>query len=304
MPFSRPIARTAATATRSTSASASPKSVEGYRCASATPKPAPSGRMRSDAVRSRTSPSRATRSVLTSRPSWYRSTIASSVGDAAIVSTSCAASSSAERTRKIPRCPAESAGFSTAGKPTARAAALTSGKCRTPANCGCGTPRSANTRRMAILFVARCAVSEPMPGRPSRSATAATTGTARSAATVITPSTECARPTAATASTSVKSTVSPVSASVSPGASALPSTATTRTPSSCTRPIARRWCRPAPTKRTVLVPRTAGRLYLRVLRRGASPWRTSRTARRSFPPTVSGCSSARSTAPAPGPPSP
>jgi hypothetical protein len=36
----------------------------------------------------------------------------------------------------------------------------------------------------------------------------------------------------------------------------LPSTATTRTPSSWTRAIARRWCRPAPTKRTVF-PRNA-----------------------------------------------
>ena len=39
------------------------------------------------------------------------------------------------------------------------------------------------------LCVSRCAVSVPMPGRPSASATAATTGTARSAETVSTPST-------------------------------------------------------------------------------------------------------------------
>src|SRR5207249_6217987 len=44
---------------------------------------------------------------------------------------------------------------------------------------------------------------------------------------------------------------SATSASASPGASGLRSTATTRSPSSFARRIAPRWCRPAPTKRTV-----------------------------------------------------
>ncbi len=60
------------------------------------------------------------------------------------------------------------------------------------ANGGCGTPASANTRRISSLCVIRCAVSRPIPGSSSASATAATTGTARSAATVSTPSTSCA----------------------------------------------------------------------------------------------------------------
>src|SRR5439155_27280515 len=45
------------------------------------------------------------------------------------------------------------------------------------------------------------------------------------------------------------------SASVKPGASALRSIAATRSPSSLARRIARRWCRPAPTKRTVFIRR-------------------------------------------------
>src|SRR5881227_4097910 len=49
----------------------------------------------------------------------------------------------------------------------------------------------------------------------------------------------------------MKSTTSARSASPSPKASAFRSTATTRSPSSRARRIARRWCRPAPTKSTV-----------------------------------------------------
>ena len=59
---------------------------------------------------------------------------------------------------------------------------------RTAAKRGCGTPASASRRRIAILWVIKCAVSVPIPGRPRASATAATTGTARSADTVSTPS--------------------------------------------------------------------------------------------------------------------
>ena len=57
---------------------------------------------------------------------------------------------------------------------------------------------------------------------------------------------------------SVKSTASATSASWSPGASGLRSTATTRTPSGACA-IARRWWRPAPTKRTVFTPGDADR---------------------------------------------
>ena len=96
--------------------------------------------------------------------------------------------SSSDSTRKTPRWPPESAGFSTAGKPTSSAARRRSEIDRTAANRGCGTPASASRRRIAILCVIRCAVSVPIPGRPRASATAATTGTARSALTVSTPS--------------------------------------------------------------------------------------------------------------------
>src|SRR5687767_12826823 len=151
----------------------------------------------------------------------------------------------------MPRCPPESAGFSTAGTPTASSAARALSRSRAAAKRGCGTPASASVRRIAILCVIRCAVSVPIPGRPSASATAATTGTARSADTVRTPSTEWRRATSVTASTFVKSTASATSATPRPSASGLRSTATTRKPSSRARRIARRWCRPAPTKRTV-----------------------------------------------------
>ena len=93
----------------------------------------------------------------------------------------------------MPRWPPESAGFSTAGTPTVSSAARALSRSRAPAKRGCGTPASASVRRIAILCVIRCAVSVPIPGRPSASATAATTGTARSAETVSTPSTSWRR---------------------------------------------------------------------------------------------------------------
>ena len=67
-----------------------------------------------------------------------------------------------------------------------------------------------------------------------------------------------AAPTSVTASTSVKSTASATSASCSPSASGFRSTATTRSPSSLARRIARRWWRPAPTKRTLAHSGAAG----------------------------------------------
>ena len=156
--------------------------------------------------------------------------------------------------RKTPRWPPESAGFSTAGKPTVLSARLPSPSERTAANGGCGTPSSAKARRITILFRIRCATAVPIVGSPSRSVTAATTGTARSAETVSAPSTAWRRATSVTASTSVKSTASPTSATCSPSASGLRSTATTRRPCSRACRIARRWWRPAPTKRTVFTP--------------------------------------------------
>ena len=105
---------------------------------------------------------------------------------------------------------------------------------------------------MATLCVIRCAVSVPIPGRPRASATAATTGTARSALTVKTPSNFRRAVAFRTAPTSAKSTTLAMSASLSPGASGLRSTAATRSPISFAWRIARRWWRPAPMKRTVL----------------------------------------------------
>ncbi len=153
--------------------------------------------------------------------------------------------------RNKPRWPPESTGFSTAGSPTVSIAARPSARLLTAANGGCGMPSSASVRRIAILCVIRCATSVPIVGSPRRSVTAATTGTARSAETVSAPSTAFRRATSSTASTSAKSTTSGVSATRSPGASGLRSTATTRSPRSLARRIARRWWRPAPTKRTL-----------------------------------------------------
>ena len=96
--------------------------------------------------------------------------------------------SSSDSTRKTPRWPPESAGLSTAGKPTSSAARRRSESERTAAKRGCGTPASASRARIATLCVIRCAVCVPIPGSPRASATAATIGTARSALTVRTPS--------------------------------------------------------------------------------------------------------------------
>ena len=184
------------------------------------------------------------------------SRIASPVGDSASAACRCRSRSSNDSSRKSPRWPPESAGFSTAGKPTVSAAGAASRRTRTAANRGCGTPPSASRRRIATLCVIRCAVSVPIPGSPSASATAATTGTARSAETVSTPSTPCRARNLDHAPRRRRSRRPRASsASASPAASALRSTATTRSPSCLARRIARRWWRPAPTKRTVFTPR-------------------------------------------------
>ena len=211
----------------------------------------PGGRIRSESVSRIPSPSRATTIPFISVPCTYSSRIASPVGDATSASCRWRSTSSSESTRNTPRCPPLSAGFSTAGKPTSSPARRVSDSVRTAAKRGCGTPASASRRRIATLCVIRCAVSMPIPGRPRASATAATTGTARSAETVSTPS-SCRRAVAfSTAATSEKSTTFAMSASARPGASGFRSTAATRSPSSFARRIARRWWRPAPTKRTV-----------------------------------------------------
>ena len=115
-----------------------------------------------------------------------------------------------------------------------------------------GTPASASVRRIATLCVIRCAVWVPIPGRPSASATAATTGTARSAETVRTPSTAWRRPASIAAATSAKSTTSATSASCRPGALCVAVDRRRRAgPARGAWAIARRWWRPAPTKRTV-----------------------------------------------------
>src|SRR3954447_24368008 len=193
-------------------------------------------------------------------PGTNSSRIASSVGDAISASCRWRSMSSSESTRKTPRWPPESAGFSTAGNPTSSAARRRSDVVRTAANRGCGTPASARRRRIATLCVIRCAVSPPIPGSPGASATGATSGTARSALTVRTPSSFRRAVALRTASTFEKSTTFAMSASCRPGASGLRSTAATRRPICFAWRLARRWWRPAPTKRTVL---TGKRILLR-----------------------------------------
>ena len=197
------------------------------------------------------SPSREITIAFSSVPWTYSSRIASPVGDATSASCRWRSTSSSDSTRNNPRCPPLSTGFSTAGKPTSSTARRVSDSVRTAANRGCGTPASARRRRIAVLCVIRCAVSAPIPCRPRASATAATTGTARSSATVSTPSIRSLAVAFSTAPTSATSTTFAMSASASPGASGFRSTAATRRPSSFARRIARRWWRPAPTKRTV-----------------------------------------------------
>ena len=150
-------------------------------------------------------------------PSTNPSRIASRPGDSASAEWRCDSRSPAVSIRKRPRCPPESTGLRTAGRPTVSSAARPSARLRTAANGGCGMPSSASVRRIAILWVMRWATSVPIVGSPSRSVTAATTGTARSAETVSAPSTSWRRATSSTASTSAKSTTSGTSASCEPG---------------------------------------------------------------------------------------
>ena len=115
-----------------------------------------------------------------------------------------------------------------------------------------------------------------------------------------------AAPTSVTASTSVKSTASPTSASWSPSASGLRSTATTRSPSSFARRIARRWWRPAPTKRTVWHrlrrPGAAEAGPGRGTRRGSSGRSRSRPDARSVVQTAPAVEACRSRVAVSGPP--
>ena len=176
----------------------------------------PGGRSRSESVTSRDSPPRVTTIPFISVPSTNPSRIASRAGDSASAAWRCDSRSPGVSTRKTPRCPPESTGFKTAGRPTVSIAARPSARLRTAANGGWGMPSSARIRRIAILWVIRWATSLPMVGSPRRSVTAATTGTARSADTVSAPATPCRRATSSTAFTSAKSTTSGTSATRSP----------------------------------------------------------------------------------------
>ena len=77
-----------------------------------------------------------------SSPSVNSSRIASPVGDSASAACRWRSRSSNDLSRKSPRWPPESAGLSTAGKPTVSAAGAASRRARTAANRGCGTPPS------------------------------------------------------------------------------------------------------------------------------------------------------------------
>ena len=149
----------------------------------------PAGRSRSESVSVHASPSRAITIPFISVPSTYSSRIASCVGDAASASCRCASMSSTDSTRKIPRWPPESAGFSTAGKPD-----LVGGAPPLRELPQRGEPRLRHALPRRAAAASRPCASSGAPSRPrSRagpraSAIAATTGTARSAETVSTPS--------------------------------------------------------------------------------------------------------------------
>ncbi len=188
-------------------------------------------------------------------PSTKPSRIASSVGDSASAAWRCSSRSSA---RLDPEDAALAAGVGRLEHrrqaDRSRAPRRPLARSRTAANGGCGTPSSASTRRIAILCVIRCATSLPIVGQPEalgdrgddRHGTVGRDGQRRRRRR------GGARP-PSTASTSVKSTTSGTSARRRPGASALRSTATTRRPLSRACRIARRWWRPAPTKRSVFI---------------------------------------------------
>ncbi len=202
--------------------------------------------------------------------------------------------SSSDATRKMPRWPPESAGLSTAGKPTSAAARWRSERMRSAAKRGWGTPASASARRIATLWVIRCAVCVADPRQAPRLGDRrddrnGTVGGDREHAV----ERRFRRPRRARPRCRRSRRRSPRSATSKPGASGLRSTAATRSPSSRARSIARRWWRPAPTKRTVF---TALRCYFRPgpLLAGAAP--PCARSPLGLPPWLSGASGSSSPA--------
>ena len=123
----------------------------------------PGGRRRSESVTVRASPFRAMTMPFISVPSTNPSRIASRPGDSASAEWRCDSRSPAVSIRKRPRCPPESTGLRTAGRPTVSSAARPSVRPRTAANGGCGMPSSASVRRITILL--RHAVGDVRPDR-------------------------------------------------------------------------------------------------------------------------------------------
>ena len=102
-----------------------------------------------------------------SSPSVNSSRIASPVGDSASAACRWRSRSSNDLSRKSPRWPPESAGLSTAGKPTVSAAGAASRRARTAANRGCGTPpsRELPAHRDLVRHQVRGLRADPRAGR-------------------------------------------------------------------------------------------------------------------------------------------
>ncbi len=166
MPSFSPSVTTARTATRSASSSTSPNSFDGYEWIQPTPNPSPLGRSRSDSNNGYAWPPRTTTSPFSSSPSTNSSTIALVRRRLRERGVQVAVEVFERPQLEQPALPTGVGRFSTAGKPTVSAAGPASRRTRTAANRGCGTPPSARRRRIATLWVIRCAVAEPIPGRP------------------------------------------------------------------------------------------------------------------------------------------
>ena len=213
----------------------------------------PGGRSRSESVSGNASPPRAITIPFSSSPSWKPSTIASPAGDSASAACRCASSVVLRVDVEDAALAARVGGLQHGRHADRSRARRARSRGRAPRrSAAAGTPASASVRRIAILCVIRCAVVRADPGQPERLGDRRDDGTARSAETVSAPSTACRRATSVTA-VDVGEVDRPRRRRrpASPSASGLRSTATTRRPSSRARRIARRWWRPAPTKRTV-----------------------------------------------------
>ena len=157
-----------------------------------------------------------------------------------------------DSTRKIPRCPPESAGFSTAGKPTSSAARWRSDSVRSAANRGCGTPASASApphRDLVRHQVRRLGADPRQPARlgDRRHDRHGAVGRHRQHAVerLARDGLEHRRPRPRSRRRSRRR---PLRARARRGCGRRRARAG---PSSFARRIARRWWRPAPTKRTV-----------------------------------------------------